>query len=428
MLRTRQKIGKYKITGRIASGPLADVYKAHDTIHKTNVALKIPKSGEHIGNDDFLHEVQVATKLRHPNILSVQNASYIDDKFVIAMELGTESLADRIVHRTSSVLALSLADQALAALAHAHGKKIIHCDIKPENYILFPGNVLKLADFGFAKISLRTLKASGSGTIDYIAPEQAMGRPKFQSDVFSVGLVLYRLLSGKLPEWPFRWPMVGHEKLQSRVRPEIAEILRRAIQLDPADRYKDAIHMYAALQRAQSSARRQRRSSKNGTAKRRSTWRKMQWREFQRQFRSQLQTNLKCRRCEGPVSEPMQSCPWCGLDNPSRDVSSSMPAHCPRCERGVKLDWDYCAWCYGPGFESETNRRYSDKRYTARCANKRCRQSLMPFMKYCPWCRVKVKKPWKLTGSKHKCRACEWGIANEFWNFCAWCREPVRRK
>jgi len=103
--------------------------------------------------------VQVATKLRHPNILSVMNASYIDEKFVIAMELGDESLADRIERRISTVRALDLAGQALASMAHAHAHKIIHCDIKPENFILFPGNQLKLADFGFAKLNLRTLKA-----------------------------------------------------------------------------------------------------------------------------------------------------------------------------------------------------------------------------------------------------------------------------
>ena len=166
MLRIRQKLGKYRITGRIASGPQADVYRAFDTIHKTKVALKIPKTGSNISDEDFLHEVQVAAKLKHSNILSVLNASFIDDKFVIAMELGEESLADRINRRTSTALALNLADQAIAALAYAHENKIIHCDVKPENYILFPDNQLKLADFGFAKISFRTLKASGSGTID----------------------------------------------------------------------------------------------------------------------------------------------------------------------------------------------------------------------------------------------------------------------
>ena len=427
MLRARQKIGKYRILGRISSGPLADVYRAYDTIQKQRVALKLPRSDASCGHEEFLHEVQVATRLRHPNILSVLNASYIDDHFVIAMELGEESLADRIERRISTARALDLAGQAIAALAHAHEHRIIHCDIKPENYILFPGNQLKLCDFGFAKISLRTLKASGSGTIDYIAPEQAMGRPKFQSDVFSLGLVLYRLLSGKLPEWPFAWPMEGHERLEAKVRPELVEMLRKAIQLDPKDRYRDAVQMMAAFDQVQSHARRQKRSRARGDRKAGTAWRRMQWREFQRQYRKVLDTRHQCRNCDGPVSESMRACPWCGFDNPARSSESSMPSSCPRCERGVKNDWDYCPWCYGPGFVEETTRRYPDKRYSARCSNKRCRGQLMPFMRYCPWCRMKVRRPWKLEGSRHHCKACGWGIAREFWNYCAWCREPVER-
>ena len=427
MLRARQKIGKYRILGRIASGPLADVYRAFDPIHKTRVALKIPKSGNHTGAEEFLHEVQVASKLKHPNILSVINASYIDDHFVIAMELGEESLADRIERRISSARALDLAGQALASLAYAHENKIIHCDIKPENFILFPGNQLKLADFGFAKISLRTLKASGSGTIDYIAPEQAMGRPKFQSDVFSIGLVLYRLFSGKLPEWPFEWPMAGHDKLVARLRPELVVMLQKAIQLDPAKRYRNAIQMLADFERLQSKARRQKKFRAKTVTRNGSAWRQVQWREFQSLYRKVLDTSHHCRNCEGPVTESMQACPWCGFENPSRGSESTMPSSCPRCERGVKNDWDYCAWCYGPGFVEESTRHYPDKRYSARCSNTSCRSPLMPFMRYCPWCRTKVRLTWKLPGSIHSCKACKWGIAKEFWNYCAWCREPVRR-
>ena len=425
MLRARQKIGKYRILGRIASGPLADVYRAYDTIHKSRVVLKIPKESRLSGHEEFLHEVQVATRLKHRNILSVINACYIGQHFVIAMELGEESLADRLVRRISTARALDLAGQALAAIAYAHEHKVIHCDIKPENFILFPGNHLKLTDFGFAKVSLRTLKASGSGTIDYIAPEQAMGRPKFQSDVFSVGLVLYRLFTGKLPEWPFDWPMVGHDRLVARVRPELIELLKNAIQLDPARRYSDAIEMHAAFERLQSHARRQKRVKTKHGSRPGMSWRQLQWRQFQRQFKKVLDTRHQCRHCEGPVSESMQACPWCGFDNPARGCESKMPSSCPRCERGVKSDWDYCAWCYGPGFEQETTRVYTDKRYSARCSNKRCGGPLMPFMRYCPWCRTKVRRSWKIEGSKHTCNACGWGIAREYWKYCAWCREPV---
>lgn len=425
MLRTRQKLGKYRILGRIASGPLADVYKAADTIHRTRVALKIPKTDDHTSPDDYLREVQIAARLKHPNILTVQDASFIDGNFVISVELGTESLADRIERRISTKHAIELAEQALAALAYAHERKVIHCDIKPENFILFPGNRLKLADFGFAKVSLRTLKASGSGTIDYIAPEQAMGRPKFQSDVFSLGLVLYRLFSGKLPEWPFKWPMVGYERLQSRVSPEFIAMLQKATQLDPADRYRSVVEMNAEFRKLKRRASRAAPKASLKPKRNGASWRHMQWKEFQRQFGKSLATNHDCRRCQGPVSEGMQACPWCGTDHPSKRADTQMPAICPRCERGVKKDWHYCAWCYGAGFELETTRRYPDKRYTARCSNSKCREPLMPFMRYCPWCRSKVRKPWKIENSRHRCHSCGWGVAREFWDYCAWCSEPV---
>jgi len=429
LLRARQKLGKYRILGRIASGPLADVYKAADTIHRTRVALKIPKSDNNTSHEDFLREVQIATRLNHPNILPIQDASFINDHFVIAMALGTESLADRIERRMSTARAFDIADQALAALAHAHEKKIIHCDIKPENFILFPGNKLKLADFGFAKISLRTLKASGSGTIDYIAPEQAMGRPKFQSDVFSLGLVLYRLFSGKLPEWPFKWPMAGHDRLQARVPEEFSAMLKKSMQLDPADRYRNAAEMYAVFKKIK---RQQKRSARTVASKRKAqkssgAWRRMQWREFQQQFKAELDTGHHCRRCDGPVAESMQACPWCGTDHPTRRAETHMPAICPRCERGVKKDWRYCAWCYGAGFEVETTRRYPDKRYTGRCENKKCREPIMPFMRYCPWCRSKIRKGWKLKTSRHRCPSCNWGVVTDYWNFCAWCNESVEK-
>ncbi|MDH4125588.1 MAG: protein kinase [Gammaproteobacteria bacterium] len=427
MLKARQKIGKYRILGRIASSSLADVYRAYDTIQNTRVALKIPKRTHNIGENEFLHEVQVATRLQHPNILSVLNASYVDERFVITMELGDESLADRIERRMSTELALDLAGQAIAALAYAHAHKFIHCDIKPENYILFPGNQLKLTDFGFAKLSLRTLKASGSGTIDYIAPEQAMGRPKFQSDVFSLGLVLYRMLSGRLPEWPFTWPLAGHDRLSARVSPGMIAMLQKAIQLDPRKRYASAVQMQTEFKRLQKPRRKPRRAKAKKMTSHSASWRNLQWREFQRQFRGKLDTRHQCRKCTGPVAESMLACPWCGIDDPTRGTESTMPSSCPRCERGVKNDWDYCAWCYGPGFAEETTRVYADKRYTARCGNARCKGLLMPFMRYCPWCRSKVRRPWKIAGHKDSCTSCHWGIAREFWNYCAWCKKAIQR-
>jgi serine/threonine-protein kinase len=429
LLRARQKLGKYTILGRLSSGPLADVYQAYDRIQKMKVALKIPRVDHLQGHEEFLHEVRVATRLKHPNLLGVLNASYIDDHFVIALELGVESLADRLERRISTANAMDLVGQALSGLAFMHENRVIHCDVKPENFILFAGNRLKLADYGFAKVRVRTLKASGSGTIDYIAPEQAMGRPKFQSDVFSVGLVIYQMLAGRLPEWPFEWPLPGQDRLEQRVRPEFVDFLRQAIQLDPKHRFNNASDMHAAFERLQSHARKQVPGRKKAGSRSPSSnhvrWQELRWREFSRRYGKVLEARYQCRHCDGPVAESMQACPWCGSDHPSRGAESRMPSSCPRCDRGVKNDWDYCSWCYGPGFVAETARRYPDKRYKGTCSNKRCKGPLMPFMRYCPWCRSKVRKPWRLEGGRDRCGACGWGIASEFWNYCAWCCEPV---
>src|SRR5262245_21757749 len=171
-LKARQKLGKYRIERRLSEGPIAAVYQAVDTIHGLHVALKIPHESsmsEHF-LVDFKREARLAQRLEHPNILPIRDASFIADRFVIAMPLGETSLENRMRRRLSTDSALELIEQALGALAHAHGANVIHCDIKPDNFILFPNNVLKLTDFGFSKVAQHTLRASGSGTVGYIAP------------------------------------------------------------------------------------------------------------------------------------------------------------------------------------------------------------------------------------------------------------------
>ena len=425
--RARQSIGKYRIVRRLAVGPLADVYEGFDTVQQLRVALKLPHAATGVLDDvsDFVSEARIASKLKHPNILPVLNAAFIGDQFVIAMPLGVESLAERIERRMANVLAMDYALQSLRALAHAHEHNVIHCDIKPENFILFPEQVLRLADFGFAKVSARTIKGSGSGTIDYIAPEQALGKPRKASDVFSLGLVLYRLFAGVRPEYPFDWPPPAHDRLVARTNPAFADVVRRAIEPDPKRRFPDAGTMLAAAMQADSGARRQRVPPPAANVDKTPTWRRSSWKAFRRNYSRHLDLKASCRHCEGPVAMEMQACPWCGTENPAAGEARGMPAHCPRCERGVKLDWNYCAWCYGAGFEPEGTRRYPDKRYTARCANSRCREPLMPHMRYCPWCRTKVKRRWALSPGDPSCKTCGQAVAAGYWRFCAWCREPL---
>lgn len=250
MPRARQTLGKYRIEKRLAVGPRASVYRAYDTIHGTWVALKIadPAVISEAFLEDFRREARLSVKMEHPNVLPIQNACFLDGLFVIAMPLGHETLADRMTRRMSTRLALDFTRQALAALAHAHSRNIIHCDVKPDNFILFDDNRLKLTDFGFSKVMVRPgQKGSGSGTVGYLAPEQALGRPMFQSDVFALSLMIYELFSGSLPEWPFQWPPPGYSRIRGKLRPKVLRWLRKGMEYKPQARYRNAVAMERAF-------------------------------------------------------------------------------------------------------------------------------------------------------------------------------------
>lgn len=431
-LRAQSRLGKYRIVRRLGEGGFATVFEAYDTIEGVRVALKIP-SARYVDNElleSFKREIRLVSKLDHPNILPVKNADFIDDKFVIAMPLADRTLADRLQNRLSVASALSYFEQMAEGLACAHEQRIIHCDIKPDNMLLFSGDHLMLTDFGLAKVAFHTLRGSGSGTVGYIAPEQAMGHPSLRSDVFSLGLVAYRMLSGHLPQWPFSWPPEGYARLQKKAHPQLIDLLRRSIEFEPRSRYRDAGQLLSAFNRVKSRALRFGRPQQQvGTrsSNRLTHWKSIQRRQFMRQFGSQLQTRFACDNCEGPVSEVMQHCPWCGKQRKQHNGVTNFPQICPRCCRGMKLDWRFCPWEQGSEFERSSNRNFSDRRYVGRCANPACdRKLLMPFMRFCPWCNAEVVRKWQIKASKTSCKACGWGIAGDFWSWCAWCGEDLR--
>ena len=287
MLRARQRLGKYRIERRITNGPLAAVYQAFDTIHGIRVALKVPHTSamDEAFLVDFKREARLAPKLEHPNILPIRDASFIEGRFVIAMPLGDESLGDRMRRRIATGTALHFADQALAAVAHAHHNKVIHCDLKPDNFVIFPDDQLKLGDFAFSKVAQRTIKASGSGTIGYMAPEQAVGRPMFQSDVFALGLVIYELFSGHLHDWPYDWPPKYVDRVKRKLNPSLLEWLRKATQVRPADRYKDAVSMYREFRRLRNGSAKKQTSVRRRASDDPSLWKSIRFRQFQRKYR-----------------------------------------------------------------------------------------------------------------------------------------------
>ncbi|MFQ5805910.1 MAG: protein kinase [Phycisphaerae bacterium] len=434
MVRVRQRLGKYRIDRRLGDGGFATVYQAYDAIAGIPVALKMPHPGLVTKKTlaDFRTEVRLTARLDHPSILPIKDAGFIEGTFVIAYPLGQGTLADRLKRRMSARTMLKFADQMLEAVAFAHRRRVMHCDIKPENFILFPGNHLRLADFGIAKVARRTLEASGSGTVGYIAPEQAMGKPSFRSDVFSLGLILYRMFSGRLPEWPYAWPPPGFERLRRNLHPSVIDFLRRTMAIDHRKRFADGAQMLAAFRRIRSRAmrslpaRRRRRKKAETTS---GDWRTIRHRQFLKQYRQALEVRGTCHRCHGPVAEAMQVCPWCGTKRRQVRTQTRFPTRCPRCKRGMKTDWRFCAWCYGRVVNPLARRRYADVRYAGRCANSSCNgKLLMPFMRYCPWCRQKVKRAWKIATSKDRCPRCGWGVLRDYWDYCPWCARSVVKR
>jgi serine/threonine protein kinase len=226
------------------------VYSAMDTVEGVKVALKIPPGHPTATElDSFKKEIRLTATLEHPSILSIKNADVIAGRLVVAYPLGDESLADRLTRRVGYLRKLSYGEQLLEALAYAHDRRIVHCDVKPDNVILFGTERIRLGDFGLARISFKTIVASGSGTLGYMAPEQAMGRPSVRSDVFSAGLLLHRMFTGRVPEWPFRWPLPGHEALQKKTTPGMARLLRKALRVDHRKRFANAGEMLARYKR-----------------------------------------------------------------------------------------------------------------------------------------------------------------------------------
>lgn len=422
-LKRGTRLGKYRLDQLLGEGASAVVWRARDLVEERAVALKIvlPKVVEEFGRRDVEDEARLAARLDHPNIVTIRNADWIDSYFVIVTELARRSLQGYASARRSPSLALSIIRDVAAGLAHAHARRILHRDIKPANVLIFPGPMAKLADFGTARLApRRTGILTEVGTMGYMAPEQAYGRTVYASDVFGLGLTAHELITGKLPTWPFEWPLAGDDALRRRVDERVGRVLRRALHVDARRRFHDA---GAFLKAFDSALARSAAVKKNGATRRVKRTVKdpfeLETRWFLRQYGRRLGLEFDCHQCGGPISEAMQHCPWCGTDRNSFAEVTRYPLICPDCERGVRAEWKACPWCYSARFEANGRAPRSDPRAARSCRKRGCGGQLRPYMRYCPLCKTKVVRPWSEPDFP-TCKRCRWAMAPR-WRHCPWC-------
>jgi serine/threonine-protein kinase len=422
------RLGKYRLERRLGVGASAEVWLARDTVQDRRVAVKVvpPSVVETFGRAAIEHEARVAARLDHPNVVAVRNADWAGDYFLIVTDPALRSLAESSAARRSPELALSLVRDAAAGLAYAHGQKVLHRDVKPANILIFPGQVARLGDFGTARFApVVTRLQTEVGTMGYMAPEQAYGRPRYASDVFGLGLTAFELLTGRLPTWPFEWPFgVGPQSLR-RIPEPLQPVLRRALQIDLARRWPDGIAFLRAFDRALEKSRpapaRARRRPRRRAS---SSPFELETRWFKRQYGKPLGLRYECHACGGPVGEAMALCPWCGTDRNSFAELTDAPLVCPDCERGVRPEWNACPWCYPARFESNGRKPPRDPRAVRTCRRRGCEGQLRPFMRYCPLCKTKVTRPWRVEGLD-RCGRCLWPTSDR-WRFCPWCARRQR--
>ncbi len=197
-----QIIGKYKILETIGSGGFGTVFLADDTWIDKKVALKVPHKQSH-DFGELLREPRLLASLNHPNIVAILTAEKQENIFFIVMEFVPGETLESIIARQGALdlgVALDYACQICNAVDHAHRHRVLHRDLRPANVIVTEQGLLKVADFGTSRfLEIAAHGTTVIGSPPYMAPEQFQGKAVFSSDIYSLGVTMYQMLTGALP-------------------------------------------------------------------------------------------------------------------------------------------------------------------------------------------------------------------------------------
>jgi eukaryotic-like serine/threonine-protein kinase len=254
-------VDHYRITDLVASGGMASVFRAVDTRNGREVALKIPHiqaESDPVFFERFQREIKIGARLNHPGFISVVDSG-TEPRLYLAMEWAQGRLLRQILAEQGKLpadRAIAIALQICDALEYAHSQGVVHRDLKPENIMVDAQDRIKIVDFGIARLEGTRRLTFGKlselmGSPDYISPEQVQGRRgESPSDLYALGIVLYEMLTGRVP---FRGsnafaimndrvlnPPIPPRQIEPGISPQIEEILYRALERDPRQRYPSA--------------------------------------------------------------------------------------------------------------------------------------------------------------------------------------------
>ncbi|MFI5187366.1 MAG: serine/threonine protein kinase, partial [Chitinophagales bacterium] len=265
-----KKIQNYEITAHLGEGGMGTVYRASDSILNRDVALKMlhtPLLQQPLFLERFKKEARVLAQLLHPNIAVIYNMIEQDNNHFMVMEYVEGKNLDALLKQYKTLsykIVVPVIIQALEGLGHAHRKGIYHRDIKPSNLILKSDGTVKLMDFGIAMVAGEQRLTQVNrvvGTVEYIAPEIIQGKePSMSTDLYSMGVTMYELLTGKLPfegnsdfnlmQDILKKRPLDVDKLNASVPKVLSNIVMKTLEKKPSDRFADARELQQALTNA----------------------------------------------------------------------------------------------------------------------------------------------------------------------------------